>query len=244
MTQPNRREMLGTLGTMAVGGWIGLAGDKGMAQEKPAAASGPKEYALPPLPYAYDALEPYVDAPTMALHHDKHHQAYVNGLNKALAALEAARKSGSETDLARIPGLTMEVAFHGSGHALHTVFWKNMKKGGSEAKGSIAAQIARDFGSLAALQGQFASASKAVQGSGWGILAWEPLSGRTIVLAAEKHQNHTMFGCAPLLVLDVWEHAYYLKYQNNRGAYVDAFWNIVDWDNVSERLDLAKKLTT
>jgi len=245
---PNRREMLGTLGTLAAaGGWIGLTAQETLAQAggTPASAAGAKEYTLPPLPYAADALEPVIDAQTMTLHHDKHHAGYVKGLNAAIAALAAAREGGtSSKGLDAIRDATDALAFNGSGHALHSVFWTNMKKGGGgEPKGALGSQIAADFGSFANFQAQFSTASKKVQGSGWGILAFEPLGGRLIVLGAEKHQNLTMFGCVPLLVIDVWEHAYYLKYQNNRGGYVDAFWNVINWENVDGRLAAAKKLT-
>jgi Fe-Mn family superoxide dismutase len=240
--------MLGTLGTLAAaGGWIGLTVDETAAQTTPSPTpGGPKEYKLPPLPYPDDALEPHIDAQTMKLHHDKHHAAYVKGLNEAIAKLDAARQGGAgSAGLDTIREWTDSLAFNGSGHALHVVFWENMKKGGGgEAKGNVGKQIAADFGSFANFQAHFSTASKKVQGSGWGILAWEPLAARLIVLGAEKHQNLTMFGCVPLLVLDVWEHAYYLKYQNNRGGYVDAFWNVVNWDNVESRLTAAMKLTT
>jgi len=252
MTQWNRREMLGTLGTLAAtGGWIGLTADETIAQQNPPAGgsaaptAGAKEYKLPPLPYPADALEPHIDAQTMTLHHDKHHAAYVKGLNDAIAKLDAVRQGGaSSTGLDAIRELTDSLAFNGSGHVLHVVFWENMKKGGGgEPKGAAGKQITSDFGSFANFQAHFSTAAKRVQGSGWGILAWEPLSSRLIVLGAEKHQNLTMFGCVPLLVLDVWEHAYYLKYQNNRVGYVDAFWNVVNWDNVDARLSAAMKLT-
>jgi Fe-Mn family superoxide dismutase len=239
----DRREMLGGLGTLAVGGWLGLGATETLAQPKEGEAAPAGEYTLPPLPYAADALEPHIDAQTMTLHHDKHHKAYVDGLNKALANLAAARKSGTEAELAKVGGLTMEVAFHGSGHALHSIFWPNMKKGGGgEPSGSLTAQIAQDFGDVASMKAEFSAAAKSVKGSGWGILAWEPLGKRLVVLSAYIHQNYTVFGCVPLLVLDVWEHAYYLKYQNNRGEYVKAFWNVVNWEDVAARLDAAKKL--
>ncbi|MCK6455751.1 MAG: superoxide dismutase [Phycisphaerae bacterium] len=240
----NRREMMGSLGTLAAaGGWIGLTQNEAVAGET--STDGPlREYVLPPLPYDYDALEPHIDHQTMQLHHDKHHAAYVKGLNEAIAGLEAVRKSGSPDDLAKVRGLTDSLAFNGSGHLLHTVFWGNMKKGGGgEPKGALARQIERSFGSYSAFRAHFDAAATKVQGSGWGLLAWEPLSARLIVLAAEKHQNLTMFGCVPLLVLDVWEHAYYLKYQSDRTAYVKAFWNIIHWDNVDQRLSGAMKLT-
>ncbi len=244
MKQPNRREMLGTIGTLAAGGWIGLSAQESFAQDGGGGGGSPKEYTLPPLPYAPDALDPHVDAQTMTLHHDKHHAGYVKGLNDAIAKLAAARQGGtSSAGLSEIRALTDLLAFNGSGHMLHTIFWTNMKKnGGGEPKGGLAKAIERDFGGFASFQAQYSTAAKTVQGSGWGILAWEPLSGRLIVLAPEKHQNMTMFGCVPLLVIDVWEHAYYLKYQNNRGGYVDAFWNVVNWDNVDGRLSAAMKL--
>ncbi len=248
MSAPNRREMLGTLGTLAAaGGWIGLTAEETAAQTPSSPTpSGPREYKLPPLPYPADALEPHIDAQTMTLHHDKHHAAYVKGLNDAIAKLASASQGGaSSAGLDSIREATESLSFNGSGHTLHTVFWENMKKGGGgEAKGNIGKQIASDFGGFANFQAHFSTAAKKVHGSGWGILAWEPLGARLIVLGAEKHQNMTMFGCVPILVLDVWEHAYYLKYQNNRGGYVDAFWNVVNWDNVESRLAGAMKLTS
>jgi superoxide dismutase, Fe-Mn family len=244
MSNLSRREALGSLGTLAVaGGWIGLSTDEAVASERSVATLSP--YTLPSLGYAYDALEPHIDAQTMELHHSKHHAGYVRGLNGALEQLDAARKSGSESALAQVRELTDSVSFNGSGHALHCVFWKNMKKnGGGEPKGSLARTIDRDFGSFSNFKAHFSRASATVQGSGWGILAYEPLGGRLIVSASEKHNNGTVWGVVPLLVLDVWEHAYYLKYQNQRGAYVNAFWNVIDWDNVGERLSLAMKLSS
>jgi Fe-Mn family superoxide dismutase len=241
----NRREMLGALGGLAAaGGWIGMSGSESAAQTPSNAAGGPREYALPPLPYASDALEPHIDAQTMTLHHGRHHKSYVDGLNAALAALDSVHRSGSPEDLEKVRVLTDAVSFNGSGHTLHCVFWTNMKKdGGGEPKGSLLSAINRDFGSFAAFRAHFSTASNRVQGGGWGILAWEPLSARMIVLGAEKHQNMTVFGCVPLLVLDVWEHAYYLKYQNKRADYVNAFWNVIHWENVAERLSGAMKLT-
>ncbi len=198
-------------------------------------------YELPPLPYPYNALEPYIDEQTMHLHHDIHHQAYVNGLNTALQKLAEARKAG---DFALVKHWEREAAFHGSGHFLHAIFWPNMapagKGGGGEPTGDLASQINRDFGSFEAFKNQFLAASNAVEGSGWGILAWEPNAGQLVILTAEKHQNLTQWGVTPLLVLDVWEHAYYLKYQNKRPEYTKAFFNIINWSNVAERLARAK----
>jgi len=245
MEKVTRREMLGSLGTLAAaGGWIGLTAEEAAAQTQHGMPEAtPREYTLPPLEYAYDALEPHIDAQTMQLHHDKHHAGYVRGLNAALQELARVRQDGGSSAMAEVRSLTDRLAFHGSGHTLHTVFWKNMTKGGGgEPKGALARVIDRNFGSFSGLQAQFSHAARTVQGSGWGILAWEPLSGRLLVFGAEKHQNRTMWGAVPLLVLDVWEHAYYLKYQNQRGAYVAAFWNVIDWDNVAERLSLAARL--
>jgi len=244
VSKPTRRQMLGTLGTLAtVGGWISLE-DDALGLVPTTDRDAPPEYSLPPLPYAADALEPHIDKETMQLHHGKHHAAYVKGLNDAITGLAAARGSDKPEDLARVRGLTDALAFNGSGHVLHVIFWNNMKKGGGgEPGGALARQISRDFGNFAAFMSHFNEAATKVQGSGWGILAWEPLAERLIVLAPEKHQNMTMFGCVPLLALDVWEHAYYLRYQNRRADYVQAFGKVINWDDVAQRLERAIKLT-
>ncbi len=176
-------------------------------------------YELPPLPYPYNALEPHMDEQTMHLHHDMHHKAYVDGLNNAEKKLAEARTSG---DLALVKHWERELAFHGSGHFLHAMFWTNMapagKGGGGQPAGTLADQIITDFGSFDAFKKQYSAAAVAVEGSGWAILAWQPEGNRLVILTAEKHQNLTQWGVIPLLVLDVWEHAYYLKYQNKRAA--------------------------
>lgn len=200
-----------------------------------------EEYKLPELPYAYGALEPYIDEQTMRLHHDKHHAAYVNGLNAALAKLKEAREKG---DFALITGLSKLVAFHGSGHALHTLFWQVMcpkDKSKEPASGALADQIKADFGSMEAFKKQFSEAAKAVEGNGWAVLSYEPMGKRLVVLQAENHQKLTFQGSVPLLVLDVWEHAYYILYKNNRAGYVEAWWNVVNWGEVEKRLSHAKK---
>jgi Fe-Mn family superoxide dismutase len=198
-------------------------------------------YELPPLPYEYAALEPHIDEQTMRLHHDLHHKAYVDGLNKAETELAKAREAG---DFALVKHWEREMAFHGSGHFLHAIFWPNMAPagngGGGEPGGALGAQIANDFGSFASFKAQFSAAATAVEGSGWGILAWEPLAQKLVILTAEKHQNLTQWGVTPLLVLDVWEHAYYLKYQNKRAAYVAAFFNVINWADVTKRLAAAR----
>ncbi len=188
---------------------------------------------LPPLPYAYDALEPHIDEQTMRLHHDIHHNAYVAGLNNAESKLAEARASG---DYGLAKHWEREIAFHGSGHFLHCIFWPNMSPdGGGEPSGDLADAIARDFGSFDDFKAQFSAVSGAVEGSGWGVLARQTMTGGLTILSVEKHQDLTQFGCLPLMVLDVWEHAYYLRYQNRRPEYVKAFWNVVNWDDVAQR---------
>lgn len=196
------------------------------------------KHTLPELPYAYDALEPHIDEQTMRLHHDKHHLGYVNGLNKAEADLAAARESG---DFSKIQDIERRVAFHGSGHVNHTLFWRNMcpAKDYKDPSGKLAEQINKDFGSFENFKAQFSAAAKAVEGSGWAFLVWSPEGNYLTTIAGENHQKQFVNNQIPLLVLDVWEHAYYLNYQNNRGAYVDAFWNIVNWENVAENFDKA-----
>jgi superoxide dismutase, Fe-Mn family len=198
------------------------------------------EYLLPPLPYDYNALEPHIDEQTMRLHHDKHHQAYVTGLNSALASLVQARAAN---DHAMVQYYSNQLAFHGSGHILHTIFWLNMSpNGGGEPSGDLAKAIAKEFGGFSQFKAQFSAAANKVEGSGWAILAYQPLGKQLVILQAEKHQNLTQWGAVPLLVLDVWEHAYYLKYQNKRADYVNAFFNVINWRDVNDRLSRASAL--
>lgn len=193
---------------------------------------------LPELPYAYNALEPHYDEATVRLHHDAHHKAYVDGLNNAENKLAEARENG---DFGLIKHWERELAFHGSGHLLHTLFWLNMSpKGGGEPAGPIAERISQDFGSFASFKKQFAAAATAVEGSGWAVLVWNPEFKKLEILQAEKHQNLTQWGVVPLLTVDVWEHAYYLKFQNKRAAWIEAWWNIVNWEDVSQRFSKAQ----
>ncbi len=190
-------------------------------------------YQLPELPYAYDALEPHYDEATVRLHHDAHHKAYVDGLNNAEAKLAEAREKG---DFSLIKHWERELAFHGSGHILHTLFWQNMCPGGKPlSAGKLEAQINKDFGSIEHFKKQFSAAAAAVEGSGWALLVWNPAFGKLEILSVEKHQDLTQWGAAPLLTVDVWEHAYYLKYQNKRAAWIDAWWNLVNWEDVEQR---------
>ena len=196
-------------------------------------------YQLPPLPYDYNALEPHIDEQTMRLHHDKHHQSYVDGLNKTLEQLEQRRSSG---DFAGIDALEKNLAFHGSGHVMHSIFWTNMgPNGGGEPSGELASQIDQDFGSFDAFKNHFMQVGNQVKGSGWAILGWHRDLNRLLVLQAQLHNDLTVQGITPILVLDVWEHAYYLKYQNKKPEYTKAFFNVVNWDNVAERFTAAKK---
>lgn len=197
------------------------------------------EFTLPPLDYPYNSLEPHIDEQTMKLHHDIHHNGYVKGLNKALAKLEEARNTG---DTALVKHWSRELAFHGSGHFLHSIFWKNMSpKGGGAPKGKLAQAMNYEFGSFDKFRNHFSAASKSVEASGWGILGYHGMAGRLMVLQAEKHHNLTVHGIIPLLVIDVWEHAYYLKYQNKRADYVSAFFNIINWDDVAKRFEEVTK---
>lgn len=195
---------------------------------------------LPPLPYAYDALEPYIDEEIMKLHHSEHHQSYVNGLNKAERKMAESRKTG---DFELIRHWEREAAFHGAGHYLHTIFWYIMSpEGGGNPTGDLAWQINKDFGSFEKFKEHFSEAANQVEGVGWAILIWSPRSHRLEILQAENHQLLSQWDVIPLLVLDVWEHAYYLQYNNNREEYVDNWWNVVDWTQVSYRFNEAKQL--
>jgi Fe-Mn family superoxide dismutase len=188
---------------------------------------------LPPLPYPYNALEPHIDEQTMKLHHDKHHLAYVNGLNNAEAKLAEARQ---KNDFSLVKHWEREAAFHGAGHFLHCIFWENMgPEGGGVPNGELAGAINARFGSFDSFIAHFKAAGAAVEGSGWVLLVQNTTTKALDILTAEKHQNLTQWVVTPLLVLDVWEHAYYLKYQNNRGAYIDAFLKVINWKDVAKR---------
>lgn len=195
----------------------------------------PGQHKLPPLHYAYTALEPVIDEETLQIHHDKHHKKYVDDLNKAELALVSVR---DKSDYAYIKYWENELAFNGSGHILHSVYWTIMTSpgtGGSPGN-HTSHYINQYFGNFEQFKDQFSAAAKAVEGSGWAILGYNPAFMRLELLQCEKHQNLTQWGIVPILVCDVWEHAYYLKYQNNRGTYVDAWWQLVNWAEVENRL--------
>ena len=188
---------------------------------------------LPPLPYAYNALEPHIDEQTMKLHHDKHHLAYVTGLNNAETKLAESREKG---DYSLVKHWEREAAFHGAGHFLHCIFWENMSpKGGGKPSGALSDAIASKFGSFDVFMKHFKAAGAAVEGSGWVLLVKNNMTKSLDILTAEKHQDLTQWVVTPLLVCDVWEHAYYLKYQNNRASYLEAFTNVINWDDVAKR---------
>ncbi|MEC0128728.1 Fe-Mn family superoxide dismutase [Paenibacillus pabuli] len=206
-------------------------------KEKPVPIGG---HTLPPLPYAYNALEPHIDEMTMRIHHDKHHQSYVDGLNTAEKKLAESRK---KNNFELVKHWERELAFNGAGHYLHTIFWTVMNpKGGGKPSGMLAEQIKRDFGSYEAFKNQFTEAANKVEGSGWAMLVWSPRAHRLEILQAEKHQNLSQSDIVPLLPLDVWEHAYYLKHQNERKKYIEDWWNVVYWPAVAERYETARKL--
>lgn len=195
------------------------------------------EHKLPPLPYAYEALEPHLDAQTLEIHHTKHHAAYVTGLNKAEQELAKARAAN---DYAMVQHWSRRLAFMGAGAFLHELFWSTMgpagKGGGGEPQGDLAQKIAEDFGSFAAFKDQFSAAAREVEGSGWAVLAYRPADKRLIVLQVENHQKLATWDSTPILCIDVWEHAYYLKYQNRRADFVAAWWNVVNWEQVAKNL--------
>ncbi|MCM3784893.1 superoxide dismutase [Neobacillus mesonae] len=195
---------------------------------------------LPPLPYPYNALEPYIDEKTMRIHHDKHHKTYVDDLNKAEKKLQEARQTG---DFDLVKHWERELAFNGAGHYLHTIFWNTMNpKGGGKPVGSLGEQIRKDFGSYEAFKKHFTEAANKVEGGGWAVLVWSPRAHRLEILQAEKHQNLSQYDIVPLLPLDVWEHAYYLKHQNERKKYISDWWNVVYWPAVADRFQEARKL--
>jgi Fe-Mn family superoxide dismutase len=195
------------------------------------------KYAVAPLPFAYTALEPVIDAKTVDLHYNQHHKAYAAAANRAEEGLAKARDAN---DFALVKFYEKELAFQLSGHILHTIYWSNLTGKGGEPQGDLAKSINADFGSFQKFKGELVAATTAVEASGWGLLGYHPTLQRLMVLQVENHQKLTAWGIVPLLVLDVWEHAYYLKYQNRRPEYVANLFSIINWNNVAERLDAAR----
>jgi Fe-Mn family superoxide dismutase len=198
-------------------------------------------YTLPDLPYDYSALEPHISGKIMELHHDKHHAAYVTGANTALDKLAEARAAG---DFAAVNLHEKNLAFHLGGHTNHTVFWNNLSpEGGGEPEGELAEAIKDQFGTFAAFQGQFAAVANGIQGSGWSVLGWDSIGQRLSIFQLFDQQANVPVGITPILMLDMWEHAFYLDYLNVKAEYVKAFWNIANWQDVAARLDRARTQT-
>ena len=196
-------------------------------------------YELPELPYGYDALEPHVTSELLELHHGAHHAAYVKGANDTLDKLEDAR---SEGEFDHIGQLQKSLAFNVAGHVLHSLLWKNLAPGGgSSPTGELATALKQDFGGFGGFKEQLTAAAAAVQGSGWGALSWEPLGKRLLVEQVYDHQGNTGNSTVPILVVDMWEHAYYLKYRNKKAAWLEAFWQLVNWADVGERFEKIRK---
>ena len=195
-------------------------------------------YELPELPYAYDALEPHISAEIMTLHHDKHHATYVAGANAALEALEAERNGEANPD--RLRALSKNLAFNLGGHTNHSIFWKNMApNAGGNPTGEIAEAIDRDFGSFEAFKKQFSGVATGLQGSGWAVLGYDHIAGRLIIQQLTDQQGNVSVDFTPVLMLDMWEHAFYLQYKNVKADYVEAWWNVVNWADVNERYSKA-----
>ncbi|SDE41683.1 superoxide dismutase [Sporomusa acidovorans] len=198
------------------------------------------KHKLPPLPYPYSALEPVISADTVRIHHDIHHKAYVEGLNKAELAMVEARRCN---DFSLVKYWENELAFNGSGHILHSIYWTVMAPEcyGSEPMRCTVQKVTQYFGRFDAFMEQFIAAATKVEGSGWAIVAWNPAWSRLEILMAEKHQNLTQWGVIPILVIDVWEHAYYLDYQSKREQYVKEWVKLINWSEVERRLVLAMR---
>lgn len=190
-------------------------------------------YSLPDLPFDHADLEPHLSARILEIHHGKHHQAYVDGANATLEKLAAARDAN---DYSTIVGLERTLAFNVSGHVLHSMYWSNLNPdGGGQPDGELAAAIDENFRSFDAFKAQFTSVVSSIQGSGWAALTWEPFGRRLLVEQIHDHHSNTIQAGVPILVVDAWEHAYYLQYENRRGDYANAIWNVLDWIDVSER---------
>ena len=197
-------------------------------------------YTLPELPYDYAALEPHISGKIMELHHDKHHATYVAGANAALEKLEAARKDGSIA--AVVTALSKDLAFNLGGHTNHSLFWENLgPNGGGKPTGALAAAIDADFGSFEEFQKHFAAAALGLQGSGWAVLAYDKIGERLVIEQMTDQQGNLSIDLVPLLLLDMWEHAFYLQYKNVKADYVAAVWNVFNWDEVATRYAAAVK---
>ncbi len=193
------------------------------------------EYVLPRLPYAYGALAPYISEEQLRIHYEKHHQAYVDGANSVMEKLAKARKDGAELDM---KSTLKSLSFNIAGHILHSLFWDNMKPGGGgEPKNRLKEAIDKEFGSFSRFRQEFTQAALSVEGSGWAALSYDTLVKRLVIQQIEKHNTNTVPAMYILLVLDVFEHAYYIDYRNARVKFIEAFWDIVNWDEVEKRFN-------
>lgn len=200
------------------------------------------DYTLPELGYDYAALEPHISARIMELHHSKHHKAYVDGANTALTKLAEARDAN---DFANVNKLEKDLAFNLGGHVNHSIFWTNLSpNGGGKPEGELASAIDDNFGSFDKFQAHFTAASAGIQGSGWGALVWDSIGQKLIIQQFFDQQSNFAAGTVPVLLLDMWEHAFYLDYVNVKADYIKAFWNIADWGNVAARFAAAREKTS
>jgi superoxide dismutase, Fe-Mn family len=198
-------------------------------------------YTLPDLPYDYGALEPHISAEIMQLHHDKHHNTYVTALNEVLEKLAAARDNG---EFGAIVGLEKTLSFNLGGHLNHSVFWNNLSPdGGDKPDGELAAAINESFGSFDGFQAHFTSAATTIQGSGWAVLAWDTLGETLHIVQLYDQQANVPVCMVPVVMLDMWEHAFYLQYKNVKPDYVKAWWNVVNWADATARFEKARTQT-
>ena len=199
-------------------------------------------YVLPKLPYDFKDLQPHISEQQLQIHYQKHHQAYVNGANAILERLDKAHKDNADFD---IKASLKELSWNIGGHVLHSLFWNNMapanKGGGGRPKSTLGNAIDKEFGSFDRFKKEFTQAATSVEGSGWGALTLCHLTGRPLIMQIEKHNTNVYPGYKILMVLDVFEHAYYIDYKNDRGKFVEAFWNIVNWDEITKRFEEVKK---
>lgn len=197
------------------------------------------EFIQADLPYSNNFLEPCMDEETLYLHHTFHHGGAVKGANNDLKMINEAMSQGN---FELVDHWTKKLCYHFSSHILHSIFWTNLTNKKTEPKGQLLKYIEKSFSTFDNLKGLLGKVSKSVEASGWGILAYQPYADRLTVMPCEDHQKITQWGCIPLLVIDVWEHAYYITYRNRRGEFVDCIMDIINWDNVAQRLDIALKL--
>jgi len=234
----SRRDFLE--GTLVAGGLAYAAGSahaQGRTRYVDKLTDEAGKYAVAPLPYGYDALEPAIDARTVELHYNNHHKPAATAANRAEEELAKARESGQ---FALVKHYEKELAYQLSSHILHTIYWTNLGGKGGEPTGELAKAINAEFSSFAKFRSQLAAVAGAVEASGWGLLGYHPSTGKLMILQVENHQKQTAWGVVPLLMVDVFEHAYYLKYQNRRPEYVNNLFNVVNWNNVAERYASAR----